>query len=91
MELQERPEHIKEETKVIVTFLNGNELNLRAQGIDEEQAAELRARLVAFAEDWNAPEMDIYDNYDAAKSAYIGVVKGECRPSIQQGLTAYPM
>lgn len=69
VELQERPEHIKEETKVIVTFLNENEIDLRAHGIDAEQAAELRARLASFAADWNAPEMDIYDNYDAAKSA----------------------
>jgi len=28
----------------------------------------LRARLATFAEEWNAPEMDIYDNYDAAKA-----------------------
>lgn len=37
-----------------------------AQGIEPEQAAELRAALATF-EDWNAPEMDIYNDYDAAK------------------------
>lgn len=68
VELIEQPQHIDEETQVIVTFLNKNEVDLRAHGIDEEQAAELRARLIPFAEDWNAPEMDIYDNYDAARS-----------------------
>ena len=38
--------------------------DLRELGIDEAQAADLRARLKAFAEDWESPEMDIYDNYD---------------------------
>ena len=28
---------------------------------DELQAADLRHRLAAFAEDWDRPEMDIYD------------------------------
>ena len=60
---------MKEDTQVIVTFLNENEVDLRAHGIDEEQAAELGVCLASFAEDWNSPEMDIYDNYDAAKSA----------------------
>ena len=36
-------------------------VDLRARGIDEPQAADLRSRLSAFAEDWNRPEMDIYD------------------------------
>ena len=69
VELLERPHHLKEELQVIVTFLNEGEIDLRAHGIDEEQAAELRACLAPFAEDWNSPEMDIYDNYDAARSA----------------------
>ncbi len=43
-------------------------IDLRTRGIDEAQAADLRARLATFAEDWNSPEMDIYDNYDAAKA-----------------------
>jgi predicted DNA-binding antitoxin AbrB/MazE fold protein len=42
--------------------------SLTARGIGEEQAAELRARLEAFAEDWESEEMSIYDDYDAAKS-----------------------
>jgi hypothetical protein len=69
VELTEPAEHVQDETHVIVTFLNENELDLRAHGIDGEQAAELRARLALFAEDWNSPEMDIYDNYDAARTA----------------------
>ena len=35
--------------------------DLRARGIDEAQAAELRARLKTFAEDWERPEASIYD------------------------------
>jgi hypothetical protein len=41
---------------------------LRTRGISEAEAAELRERLAAFAEDWDSPEMEIYDNYDAAKA-----------------------
>ena len=43
-------------------------INLRERGIDEAQAAEMRARLASFAEDWESPEMDIYDNYDEEKA-----------------------
>jgi len=48
--------------RVIVTFLeNGDAVSLPERGIDEQQAADLRRRLIAFAEDWEAPEMDVYD------------------------------
>jgi hypothetical protein len=46
---------------VLVTFLESNGVDLRARGIDETQAAELRARLKTFAEDWERPEASIYD------------------------------
>lgn len=36
-------------------------VNLRERGIDEAQAADLRARLKTFAEDWERPEAAIYD------------------------------
>jgi hypothetical protein len=36
-------------------------INLRACGISEEQAADLRARLKTFTEDWDRPEAAIYD------------------------------
>ena len=48
---------------------NPADLELVCSGIDEEQAADLFIRLAPFASDWNSPEMDIYDNYDAARSA----------------------
>ena len=47
--------------RVIVTFLESRGIDLRDHGIVESQAAELRHRLNAFAEDWNRPEMDAYD------------------------------
>lgn len=38
-----------------------NEVELRERGISQAQAADLRARLKTFAEDWERPEADIYD------------------------------
>jgi sorbitol-specific phosphotransferase system component IIA len=49
------------EAKVLVTFLDTKEIDLAERGINQEQAAELRARFGTIAEDWNRPEMDIYD------------------------------
>ena len=36
-------------------------VDLAARGIGEDQAAQLRARLKTFAEDWDRPEAAIYD------------------------------
>jgi len=69
IELSEVPDDVPDETHVIVTFLASRSINLRERGIDEAHTAELRARLAAFVEDWDSPEMDIYDDYDAAKAA----------------------
>jgi hypothetical protein len=49
------------EARVIVTFLTPGSVNLAERGIDEKQAAELSHRLSTFAEDWDRPEMDVYD------------------------------
>lgn len=70
IELAQLPVNVPEETKAIVTFIEPEEegVDLSTYGIDETQAESLRANLVTFAEDWNSPEMSIYDNYDAAKS-----------------------
>ncbi len=68
VELKELPADVNVEMRVIVTFVEPKLIDLRERGIDEAQAADLRARLTTFAEDWNSPEMDIYDNYDAAKA-----------------------
>lgn len=47
--------------RVIVTFLSPATVGLRQRGIDREQAADLRRRLAAFAEDWDREEIDVYD------------------------------
>lgn len=60
VELREVPEQIRE-SKVLVTFVDPNLIDLPARGIDQSQAADLRTRLKTFADDWNRPEMDVYD------------------------------
>lgn len=40
-------------------------VDLRERGIDESQAADLRRRLASFAEDWDRPEMNVYDDLPA--------------------------
>jgi hypothetical protein len=53
-----------EEARVIVTFLPpADRVDLRSRGVDEAQAADLRARLRPFAEDWDRPEFDVYDTF----------------------------
>ena len=68
IELSEPPGNMPEDTRVIVTFLETGHVDLRERGISEEQAAELRTQLGAFAEEWDSPEMSCYDDYDAAKA-----------------------
>ncbi|OKH25977.1 hypothetical protein NIES593_02515 [Hydrococcus rivularis NIES-593] len=68
IELTELPNNIPDETRVIVTFLQPGEIDLKSHDIDQAQAEVLRANLATFADDWNSPEMSIYDNYDAAKT-----------------------
>ncbi len=69
IELIEPPQDVREETYVIVTFLERGLIDLREHGIDAQQAAELRGTFAAFVEDWDSPEMSIYDDYDAVKAA----------------------
>lgn len=47
--------------RVLVTFLSPASVDLATRGIEERQAADLRRRLAAFADDWDRPEMDVYD------------------------------
>lgn len=68
IELLEEPRNLPEGARVIVTFLETQGIDLSARGIDGEAAAELRERLRPFAEDWDSPEMDVYDHYDDAKA-----------------------
>jgi len=51
-----------EGSRVIVTFVPpAPSIDLRERGIDEVQASDLRRRLASFAEDWDRPEMTVYD------------------------------
>jgi hypothetical protein len=68
IELTELPKDVRDQTRVIVTFMETSHIDLRARGLDEARAAELRAQLATFAEEWDSPDMDLYDNYDAAKA-----------------------
>ncbi len=56
------------QAKVLVTFLESGTTDLRAAGISEKEAAELRDKLATF-EDWNDAALDVYNDYDSAKSA----------------------
>ena len=62
VELTEQPTDIYEGTRVIVTFMRSNDIDLASQGIKEAQAVVLRSQLAIFADDWDSPEMSIYDN-----------------------------
>ncbi|MEA5605975.1 hypothetical protein [Nostoc sp. UHCC 0252] len=68
VELTEQPTDIDEGTRVIVTFMKSDEIDLASQGINKAQAEILRSHLATFGDDWDSQEMSIYDNYDAAKT-----------------------
>lgn len=68
IELVEPLNNMPEGTQVIITFVrSGNNIDLASQGIDQEQAKTLRSNLACFSDDWNSPEMNVYDNYDSSK------------------------
>jgi hypothetical protein len=60
VELLETPADV-DEARVIVMFLEEGTVDLLERGIDQHQAANLRARLSAFVEDWDETEMGAYD------------------------------
>ena len=65
IELTAVPYGVREATPVLVTFLESSVVSLRERGIGPDEAADLRARLTTFAEDWDNPDMDVYDDYEA--------------------------
>ena len=68
IELSELLDDVREEMRVIVTFVESRSVALPERGIDEAQAAKLRESLASFAEDWESPEMEAYDDYYAARA-----------------------
>jgi hypothetical protein len=67
IELAEAPTVVRDDTRLIITFLQSNYIDLQTRGIGETQAADLRRRLARFVEYWDSPEMDVYDDYDTAR------------------------
>ena len=52
------------ESDVIITFINPEDsenIDLQARGITQEEARNLRNRLLTFEDDWNAEGMELYD------------------------------
>ena len=68
IELNEFPVNIPDETQVVVTFLGKSHINLQSRGISQTEAEQLHSKLAMFAEDWDSPEMSIYDDYDAFRA-----------------------
>ena len=68
IELYEAPDGVRNDTTVIVTFLESGLADLASYNINQEEAAALRERLAPFAEEWDSPEMDIYNDYDGTKA-----------------------
>jgi len=51
-------------TEVIVSISgHARVIELKDRRMSPAQAADLRARLATFCEDWDRPEMDVYDRY----------------------------
>jgi hypothetical protein len=51
----------RREARVIVTFLSGPRSQSKSPKLSRKEAAELRARLAAWEQDWNAPGMEAYE------------------------------
>jgi hypothetical protein len=68
VELTEVPRGVCDGAHVLVAFLEPQSIDLWPRGINEAHAAEMRARLATFAEDWDSAEMAMYDDYDAVKA-----------------------
>jgi hypothetical protein len=66
VELLESPPNIHE-ARVIVTFLSGDLAPSGEVALTPEEFAELDAKLEAWHEDWNAPGMEAYDDYEARR------------------------
>ena len=66
VELLDQPENVME-ARVIVTFLPEP---IGLEGLPTftpEEVADLRGKLAAWEEDWNAPGMEAYDDYETRR------------------------
>ena len=55
-------------SRVLVTFIETGDIELKTLGVSANEAGELREKFASF-EDWNDPALDVYNDYDNAKSA----------------------
>ena len=60
IELLETVSEVRQ-AKVLITFLENSDIDLKTLGISEKEAEELRAKFAAF-EDWNDPALDVYND-----------------------------
>lgn len=66
VELLDQPEDVME-ARVIVTFLPNRNGSEGAPTFTPEEVADLRGKLAAWEEDWNAPGMEAYDDYESRR------------------------
>jgi hypothetical protein len=66
VELLQEPENITE-SRVIVTFLPNLTASDDETGLTPDEIADLRGKIAAWEEDWNAPGMEAYDDYEARR------------------------
>lgn len=93
VELLEMPHDIRE-ARVIVTFLPGDVAPEGGPSFTPEELADLRGKMAAWEEDWNAPGMEAYDDYETRRrgsgsafpavtsTAGIGVPLSSCRRTV---------
>ena len=60
VEFKEKPPKFRE-ARVIVTFLPAKSSGAKPPVLTKSEVAELRGKLAAWEEDWNAPGMEAYD------------------------------
>jgi hypothetical protein len=66
VELLRDAENIRE-ARVIVTFLPDTIKPEGEPSFTPEEVAELRGKLAAWEQDWNAPGMEAYDDYETRR------------------------
>jgi hypothetical protein len=66
VELLAQPEHI-DEARVLVTFLPGATGPEAGPLFTPDELADLRGKLAAWQDDWNAPGMEAYDDYETRR------------------------
>ena len=69
IELLEVPQNI-DEARVIVTFLPAVAGPVGGPPFSPEEVTDLRGKLAAWEEDWNAPGMEAYDDYETRRRGF---------------------